>query len=42
VRSELQWAESDKKLLERVRTDPLPSLIIDGKRWDEWEPKINK
>ena len=40
VRRAALWAESDKKLLERVKTNPLPPLIIDGKRWDEWEPTI--
>jgi len=40
VRSELQWAESNKKLFERMRTDPLPPLYIDGKRWDDWEPTL--
>jgi len=40
VQSELQWAESDEKLLERMRTNPLPPLYIDGKRWGDWEPTI--
>lgn len=38
--SEASWRESDRQLLERMRTDPMPPLYIEGKRWDEWEPTV--